>query len=630
MYSLAVSLSDTVGLNLPAFTFALALAAGMIANALAHHLRLPGIVLFLAAGVMLGPEFLNVVRPETLGSGLDTIVALAVAVILFEGGLNLNVSRLKSQATIIRRLVTIGAIVTAIGGTLAALWVMGWPLYLSVIFGTLVIVTGPTVVSPLVRRIRLTPRLQTILEAEGVLIDPIGAVIAVVTLELVLDQSSGSAAALGVLGLPTRLLVGAAVGALGGFLIGFVLGREHVVPEEHRNMFTLALVLALFAASEAIIAESGIMAAPVAGIVVGNMRTRVREELLEFKEQLTTLLVGMLFVILAADVSVSEVTGLGIGGVVTIALLMFVVRPLDVAVCTYKSDLALKEKAFIAWIGPRGIVAAAVASLFAQRLTANGMEGGPQLQALVFAVIAATVVLQGLSGAPIAAALGLRRTKDQGFAIVGANGVGLALAGVLRDSGHPVVIVDSNAVLSAAAKESGFDVVYGNAANPSVMYRADLEGRRGFVVTTMNDGANLLIANRARDETREVPTFVTITRDSSAVTEEQVSDDGHRLLFGRGVDLAQWDHMLRSSATKISRWIYQPKENKESWKELVGGQRRADALFLPLAVAQKGRVAPLDDRTNINPGDVVVVVMPEKQSASVSDRLLEIGLLPVE
>ena len=230
-----------------AVTVAVALAMGMIAQSLARHLRLPGIVLLLAAGVLLGPDVADIVRPDSLGSALQVLVGFAVAVILFEGGMNLNVRRLREQALVIRRLLTVGALVTALGGTLAAWWLMGWSLEVSALFGTLVIVTGPTVVTPLLRRIKVQHRVATVLEAEGVLIDPVGAVIAVLALEIVRSLShavdaSGAVTAIAespwelAMFVVARIGFGLLVGLVGGYLIAVALRYEKIVPAGLENV----------------------------------------------------------------------------------------------------------------------------------------------------------------------------------------------------------------------------------------------------------------------------------------------------------------------------------------------------------------------------------------------------------
>ncbi|HEX2223020.1 MAG TPA: cation:proton antiporter, partial [Thermoanaerobaculia bacterium] len=322
----------------PALTIALALAAGMIAQVLARHLRIPGIVLLLASGVLLGPDGLGVVRPGTLGHSLHDLVGFAVAVILFDGGMNLNLGRLRREARSIRQLVTAGAVVTAAGGALAARWILGWDWTLAVLFGTLVIVTGPTVITPLLRRIKVKERVATVLEAEGVLGDAVGAIIAVVTLEVVLSPA-GPSLATGAWDLASRLGFGALLGAVAGLVLAALLRFQRLIPDGLESVFTLAAVVALFQGSNALMAESGILSVIMAGLVVGNARAHVVNELREFKEQLTILLVGLLFVLLAADIRLAEVYALGWPGLFTVLALMLLVRPANVLVGTFGSEL---------------------------------------------------------------------------------------------------------------------------------------------------------------------------------------------------------------------------------------------------------------------------------------------------
>ncbi len=624
----------------PALTVAVALVAGVLAQALAHHLRIPGIVLFLLTGVALGPDALGVVNPDSLGHGLELLVGLAVAVILFEGGLNLNLRRLRRQAMVIRRLVTLGAVITALGGALAAHLIMGWEWRLSLLFGTLVIVTGPTVISPLVRRIRVNRTLHTILEGEGVLIDPVGAIVAVVALEVVRAGSASSAAA-GLLGIPTRLLVGALCGVGSGFLIGFLLRTRRVVPEGLENVFTLAMLLVSFEISDAILPESGIMQAAVAGLVVGNIETGLTRELREFKEQLTVMLVGMLFVVLAADVRLAEVTTLGWPAIWTIAALMFAVRPLSVALCTWGSKLSLRERAFIGWLSPRGIVAAAVASLFAQRLAEDGIEGGGELRAVVFLVIAVTVIVQGSTGAGVASLLRVRRPRDRGYAIVGAHPLGLVLGQALRRGGHEIVFIDTNARAAQHAEEAGFGVVFGNANEEGVLLRADVEGRRGLVAATANPGLNLLVCDHARDLFKVRQAYVGLTRGRAGVSARRVQRAGHAVLFGRAVDVEGWDHDLLHDAALVQRWRFaggteapEKEKDKESGRDQAGGRLFAGGglrspRLVALTLTRKAFTQPVHGETRVVAGDEVELVFLRSQQPSVEAHLGAFGWVPL-
>lgn len=585
----------------PALTFALALAAGIVAQAAARHLQIPGIVLLLLVGALLGPDVANVVRPDTLGPGLNIIVGLSVAVILFEGGLNLSVQRLRGEARVIRLLITVGAFLTGLGAALLGRIVLDWPWPIAVTFGALVIVTGPTVVTPLLRRVRVRRNVATILEAEGVLIDPIGAILAVVALELALSETLGGAAR-GLLGLPSRLVVGVVVGAIGGSVIAVVLRVRKAVPEGLESVVTLSLVLALFQISNSIQHESGILAAAVAGLVVGNVGTRISRELRDFKEQLTVLLVGLLFVLLAADVRLEEVTALGWSGVVVVAALMVVIRPAAVAISTWGSGLEWKERAFIGWLGPRGIVAAAVASVFAQRLLQDGYELGSEFRALVFLVIAATVVVQGFSAGPVASLLGVRRPTNRGHVIVGANALGRALGEALQSAGEDVLLIDVNASEASAARDAGLQVIYGNASDERVLLRADVEGRRTFAAVTTNESANVLLARGAKENYRVPEALAALEQDNPAGGHDQVEEARVGVLFGGPVDVEDWVHALRHGEAEIQRWRLSATNGAGDAREETVPEGHREAL--PLAVFRSGGGVPVSGGTRFRAGDV--------------------------
>jgi NhaP-type Na+/H+ or K+/H+ antiporter len=479
-------------------TLALALAAGVASQALARHLRVPGIVVLLAAGVALGPGGLGLILPDTLGDGLAEIVGFAVAIILFEGGLNLRLSRLRRQGRMVRRLLTIGALITLVGGALSARFVLGWDWRLSLLFGSLVIVTGPTVITPLLRRVRVRRRIETVLEAEGVLIDAVGAIAAVVLLEVLLHPS-GTGAAAGLTEFGLRFAVGIPMGLAGGLLIGGLLRTDRFIPEGLENVFVLSSVLALWEIGDTLMPEMGLVTVTVAGLVVGNLRTRVSEDLAEFKEQLTVMLIGLLFILLAANVRLEDVSGLGWPGLGVVALLVLVVRPVEVAVCAVGTDLDARDRAFIGWVAPRGIVAAAIASLFARSLEAAGLPGGPRLVALVFLVIAVTVAVQGLTMGPVARLLGVARGGNRGFVILGANGLAMALARALLRCGEEVVLIESSAERANRARDARLPVVFGNGLEESVALRAQPDTRAAGIALTSNEEANLLFARRLRE-----------------------------------------------------------------------------------------------------------------------------------
>jgi NhaP-type Na+/H+ or K+/H+ antiporter len=585
------------GLDSPGLTVALAMAIGVLAQGLARHVRLPGIVVLLFAGVLLGPDFADLIRPETLGTGLPILISFAVAVILFEGGLKLNLKHLRKQAKPIRRLVSIGALVTAIGGALLARFVMGWEWGLAALFGTLVIVTGPTVINPLLRRIRLNQDLTTILEAEGIFIDAVGATIAVVALEVVLAPSAESVGH-GIIDVAGRIGTGALIGAIGGGLLALLLYWKPVVPEGLHNVLGLGFSVAIFQVSNSLLEESGITAAIMAGLVVGNIRVQHQEELVEFKEQLTTFFIATLFVLLSADVRMEDVQALGWPALLTVGLLMVVIRPLTVAASTYNTELSFKDKAFLSWLAPRGIVAAAVGSLFASELEAAGVEGGLPVRALVFLVIAVTVTVQGLSGGPIAGLLGVRRPKNAGYAILGANVVGIHLAQMLREGGQEVVFIDANPDQVRNAQDAGFKVIYGNGLQERTLLRARLDHRAGAIAATENENVNFLFAKKVKEGFPSVKLHIALETGESGVTEKMVEDLGGEVLFGRARRVGLWRTRMRAKDAVIERWRYErPQEHLELDHAPVG-------MILALGVLRNTQAVLVDRHLELVEGDI--------------------------
>lgn len=590
-----------IDLHTPAMTVAIALAVGMAAQSLAFHLRLPGIVILLLAGVLLGPDGLGLIHPEVLGSGLPVIIGFAIAVILFEGGMNIEWGRLRREALTIRRLVTIGAIITWGGSALVARYVMGWDWRLAILFGALVIVTGPTVVGPLLRRIRVNRNLQTILEAEGVFIDAIGVVLAVVAFEVAL-QFSGANVAAALIHVSSRLAVGVVVGLLGGGFAVLLLRFRRVIPLGMEKVFTLTVAWATFQASNMLQPESGIMAAIVAGLVVGNLGTSALQELKDFKEQLTVMLIGMLFVLLAASVGLREVTSLGTSGLVAVAAIALVVRPIQIFVCTYHSGLSWREKAFLSWIAPRGIVAAAVATLFHTRMQELGIAGGDSVRGLVFLVITVTVLVQGMSGALVATLLKVRRPRNQGYVILGANDLAISLAGILRSYGDEVLLIDANPELCLAAEKRGFRVLHGNALDDRILQQSDLDTRKAVVALLPNGGVNLLFAESAQAEHRAPRGYVAMHR--GAITTERVKASHARALFGSEVDVDLWASRLRrdSAATNAWRFIGTGSEDEPATFPVPKDARN---LVLPAAVSRGEARFLVDDRYEPRRGDLV-------------------------
>lgn len=537
----------------PALTIAIALAAGMISQAVAHHLRIPGIVLLLAAGLSLGPDGAGIVRPGSLGPALNILTGFAVAVILFEGGMNLKFRRLKRAQRSIRQLILFGGLVTVAGGAAAVHYIMRWPWESAVLFGTLIMVTGPTVINPLLKRLKVKRSVSTVLEAEGVLIDAVGAVVATVALEAALGPAQESPL-VWIWHVVSRLVFGAGMGGGVALMLILFYRVRRLIPEGTENVFTLSVVLALFQGANILLPESGIAAVTVAGIVVGNFSTYALQDLVDFKEELTVLLIGMLFVLLAADVRLAQVAGLGWRALGVVLVLMLVVRPAAVLAGTWFSGLNAKERLFIAWIGPRGIVAAAVASFFAAAFAEKGLPGGYELRALVFLVIAVTVVTAGLTGGLMASVLGLRRPSQVGWVILGANALARGLAKLFKEDGQEVVCIDSNADHCKAAENDCTRVIYGNGLQARSLLRAEIDTRRGAIALTGNDEVNYLFIRKVKEESKAVLLHTVLKTDTSSLTLKMIHLAGAETAFGIPVDVDLWDRRFNAHQVALQVW----------------------------------------------------------------------------
>ena len=384
--------------------------AGATAQALAWLTGLPGVVLLLSAGLVIGRSGFGLVEPLDLGAGLGTVVGLLVSLVLFDGGINL---RLPGDATkqAVLRIVLVRLVLGLAAGLLAAHWLAGLNWSLAAVFSAIVLATGPTVVNPLVRQIRLAPPLGEVLEGEGLILEPIGAVLALLLLELALGDLHGWREL--ALGLLQRLGGGVAIGALCGWLLAEALRRIPAQPAGAlRLQLTLGTLFLMFSGCELLLPESGLPAAVAAGVVVGRRPDIDAAELDELIRQLAQLAITMLFPLLAADVSWAELSPLGWGGVACVLSLMLLVRPVAIGLATWGLDFTLPQRALMSWLAPRGIVTAAVASLFAIRLEQAGVVGAGRLQGLVFLTILLTVGLQGLSAGPLARWLGLSEVSE--------------------------------------------------------------------------------------------------------------------------------------------------------------------------------------------------------------------------
>lgn len=615
----------------PELTVALALAAGIVAQSVSRLLRLPGIVLLLACGAVLGPEVLGWIQPQALGDGLFGIVDFGVAIILFEGGLNLEWSRLKRQEAAIRRLITWGSLVTLVGAAALTIVLLGWQWDLAILFGALVIVTGPTVIQPLLRTMRLRPRVKTILEAEGVLIDPVGALLAGFLLHVITapqittlaSQTTGAAISVG---------FGLAAGLAAGFLLAGALRYRLLVAHTYENVFTLASVVLLFEGCNALAEPSGLVAVTVAGVVMGNLETRVGRDLREFKDQLTVLLVGMLFVLLAADVALDDVRALGAGGLGVVAGLILIVRPLGVWVSTRGLKLTTSERLFMGAVAPRGIVAAAIASITAATLEAQGLAGSAPLQALVFSTIAGTVVLSGILAYPLAWGLGLQLPERNRVVIFGARGLALPLADALRDGGVTVLFIESDPKRSHVAEQAGHTVIFGDPLDERTLQRARMDLVGTVIGLTFNEHVDSLFVREAREAYGVSRGYVAV-ESFDPHTQPLIQRSGLHVLFDGPHDQAQWDVRWRHGDVDIESFEYrlrvEPGEVVTTTEPPVEGpEATTQELYVVLTSLRGKHLEPFRAGANLRQGDVAFVALYQPSRTAAIEQLAQAGWYP--
>ncbi len=500
---------------------------GILAQWVAWKFKIPAILPLILIGLLVGPiatlytsDGTKLIQPiwngtEGLfpGESLFYFVSLAISIILFEGGLTLRRSEIFNVGPVIIKLITVAVVVTFFGAGLAAHFIfdLSWPI--SFLFSSLIIVTGPTVITPILRNIPLKKDISAVLKWEGILIDPVGALVAVLVFEFIRAGASEEFTVTALIEFAKIVIFGCTFGFTFAHGLAFSLKRK-IVPHYLLNVVTLAAVLGVFVLSDVFAHESGLLSVVVMGMVLGNINLPNLDEILYFKESLSVLLISILFILLAANINIEDLILIyNWKAVLLFACVVFIVRPLGVFLSSSKSGLKTNEKLFISWVGPRGIVAAGIASLFGLKLYKVGVPGAEYITPLVFMIVLGTVLLNATTARYVAKLVGVFLKKSEGILIIGASKISRLIAVYIKENNQHVVLVDSNRENINKAKDLGLDAIEGNIYGEQLKDNVELSDVGYLMALTANSDINKYAINKFRDQFGENGSFRLITTD---------------------------------------------------------------------------------------------------------------------
>lgn len=507
------------------------LGVGLAAQWLAWRLRLPSILLLLLAGFVVGPITGLLDPDQLLGDLLFPFVSLAVAVILFEGGLSLRLSELKGSMGTLRLLILVGGGVSVAVAFYAGVHLVGLPPGPALLLGAVFVVTGPTVIMPLLRHIRPRGRVGALIKWEGIVNDPIGATLALLVFDVLLAGGISEAPLVAGEVIAKTLAAGLILGLGASWAIARLYAR-HVIPDFLQNPAALTAVIVVFVAANHVQEEAGLLAVTVMGMGLANQKRVDLHHVVEFKENLQMLLLACLFVLLGARIGPADLAELGPGAFAYVLVMILVARPLGVFLATIRSGMSWGERLFLAWMAPRGIVAMAVVSLFALRLELAGVEGIEPLVPVTFLLVVVTVTVYGLTAGPLARHLGIAAASSNGVLMVGASPMARELARTLGELDVEVQLVDTNRRAVATARLGGLEAVHANAVDDDLSAKLDLSGVGHVLAATRNDEVNALVAMRLTSWFGRSSVFRLHPHVDGGAGREAGHDDlGGRLLF---------------------------------------------------------------------------------------------------
>ena len=563
---------------------------GIIAQWVAWKFKIPAILPLILIGLLVGPiaaEFLSAdgtkwIEPiwnekEGLfpGESLFYFVSLAISIILFEGGLTLKMSEIKNVAPAITKLITLGSLVTFFGAAIAAHFTFNLNWEISFLFSALIIVTGPTVITPILRNIPLKKDVSAILKWEGILIDPIGALVAVLVFEFISVEGGGEFTKTAFIEFGKIVLFGATFGFTFAHALNFSINRKWI-PHYLLNVFALASVLGVFVLSDSFAHESGLLAVVVMGMVLGNFNSKYLKELLYFKESLSVLLISILFILLAANINMKDLLLIyNWKTAVLFACVILLIRPLGVFLSTRKSSLKINEKLFISWVGPRGIVAAGIASLFGLKLAKQGVAGAEYITPLVFMVVLGTVLLNATTARAFAKLIGVFLTKSEGILIIGASEVSRLFAKYLEANNRNIILIDSNHTNIEASKTMGLKAINGNIYSNKLLDDIELNDVGYIMALTGNSDLNKYAIDKFSSQFGENGSFRLVSKEEM----EDETNNPKEGLFSHSDDFISLAETVKTYP-KINEIKIKDKAHYEQLIELSNNEKYTIPLFI--------------------------------------------------
>jgi len=597
------------------------LVLGILAQWIAWRIRIPSIVLLLAIGILSGPVWGWLNPDNLLGDLLLPTVSLSVAVILYEGGLNLRFRELQNIGGVFLRMITLGVAISWVVGAAAARYVLGFPWAIATLLGAILVVTGPTVIGPILRHLRLRGRLNALLKWEGIAVDPLGATLAVLVFTVIQADAIRSGLADAALGLGLTLGVGIIAGIAAASVLVLGLSR-YLVPDSLHNPVSLMLMFAAFAVANSLQEESGLLAVTVMGITLANQNRVSIRHVVEFKETLTVLLISCLFIILAARLQPAELGGLGWGHVAFVAIVVVVARPASVLAATWGSMLTWKERCFLSWMAPRGIVAAAISSVFSAGLVTVGYPRATEIVPVVFLVVFVTVLLYGASAVPLARWLGIVQLDPQGILFVGAHPWARASAQALFEQGIPVFLVDTNPENVRDARMSGLPCLHGSALADETQEQIAYDGLGKMLAVTPNNEVNSLACLKyseifGRRDVYQLPFALSKEGRHEVVSPEHRG----RLLFGRGLTFSGLDD-LAGSHPRVKKTRLTAEFDYGAFQKEHG-----DSVVPLFVIDRYGfvHVRTVDDPARPDAGDLIISIVRDRSQAGPDSELPATG-----